>query len=215
MEIKGVIFDMDGVLVDNSDIHIEAFVLFCKRHGISADLDYLRTLFGMGNEEIMPRVFGKELTNDEISQYAEEKEEVYREIFAERIEPLKGLVDFLKEIKSKGIKIAVGSSGMAKNVNFVLEKCGIASYFDAIANGDMVERAKPDPAVFLIAADLLNLSPSQCVVFEDSFAGIQAARSAGAKVVAVATTYPRERHNDYDMIIDDFSQITYCDLEKL
>ena len=205
--IKGVIFDMDGVLVDNRDIHIEAFVIFCRRYGLDMNTDRLMPLFGMGNEDIMTAIFGHPLPAEDVERYSQEKEAIYREIFAERIEPVAGLVDLLAGLKERGVKIAVGSSGMRANVDFVLEKCGIREYFDAIADGDHVTRAKPDPEVFLLAASMLGLSGGECLVFEDSFAGIAAARAAGARVIALATTFPRERHYDYDMIIDDFTQI--------
>ncbi len=206
--IKGVIFDMDGVLVDNSEIHVEAFATFCGKYGVVITEQKLKSLFGMGNEDIMPAIFGREMDSDEIGRLAEEKEEIYRDIFASSIKPLAGLKSILEELKKRGIKIAVGSSGMEKNVNFVLEKCGIADYFTAIANGDMVKRAKPDPAIFLKAAALLGLEPAECMVFEDSFAGVEAARRAGMKVIVLATTFAREAHSDYDAIIDDFTQIT-------
>lgn len=205
---KAVIFDMDGVLVDNSEIHVEAFVIFCQRYGINMAHDALKTFFGMGNDEIIPAVLGREIGAEELAALADEKEALYREIFASRIAPMAGLVDMLEGLKQRGVKIAVGSSGSQQNVDFVLSKCGIAPYFDAIANGDMITRAKPDPEVFLLAASLLGVAPEDCVVFEDSFAGIKAARTAGMGVVAVSTTYTREEHGDYDAIIDDFTQIS-------
>ena len=206
--IKGVIFDMDGVLVDNSDIHVEAFVKFCDIHNVEITEQKLKSLFGMGNEDIMPCVFGREMDSEEIDRLAQEKEAIYRDIFADKIEPMAGLKSILEQLKQRDIKIAVGSSGMAKNVDFVLAKCGIASYFSAIANGDMVKKAKPSPEIFLKAASLLNLEPSECVVFEDSFAGVEAARRAGMKVIVLATTFARSEHKDYDILIDDFTQIT-------
>lgn len=205
---KAVIFDMDGVLVDNSSIHFEAFVIFCKRHGIEMTTDALKPYFGMGNDEIIPGLFGRKIETEELNKLAEEKEEIYRDIFAERIKPMAGLIDMLEALKAKGVKIAVGSSGNTPNVNFVISKCNIASYFDAIANGDMISNAKPDPEVFLLAAKMLDTKPEDCVVFEDSFAGIAAARSAGMSVVALTTTYTREEHKDYDLIIDDFTQVS-------
>lgn len=210
--IKAVIFDMDGVLVDNSPVHTESFIIFCKRYGIELTSDALLPYFGMGNDEIMPGIFGREMDKEEIDRLADEKEQVYREIFENRIKPHTGLVEILQELKSRGVKLAVGSSGIEKNVNFVLEKCGIASYFDAIANGDMISHAKPDPEVFLLAAKLLGERPEDCVVFEDSFAGVKAANAAGMKVIALTTTYPREQHTNCDGIIDDFTQISVDDL---
>ncbi len=205
--IKGVIFDMDGVLVDNRDIHIEAFLIFCRRHGIDIDTERLMPLFGMGNDDIMTALFGRSLPAENVDRYSKEKESIYREIFAERITPTPGLVDLLKGLRGRGVKIAVGSSGMRANVDFVLDKCGIKEYFDAIADGDMITRAKPDPEVFVLAASLMGLTGGECLVFEDSFAGIAAARAAGSPVIALATTFTRERHRDYDMIIDDFTEI--------
>lgn len=204
---KAVIFDMDGVLVDNSSIHLESFIIFCKKHKIEMNEEILKPYFGMGNDEIIPAIFGREMDKEEIDRLADEKEEVYRDIFIARIKPHKGLVAMLDALKERGVKIAVGSSGISKNVNFVLEKCGISSYFDAIANGDMIKNAKPDPEVFLLASKLMGIEPKDCVVFEDSFAGVKAARSAGMKVIALTTTYSKDEHKDYDYIIDDFTQI--------
>lgn len=206
--IKGVIFDMDGVLVDNSAIHVEAFVEWCKRRNIDFASEKLIALFGLGNDDILKVVMNNDnLTKEEIDLYANEKEAIYREMFEATIEPMGGLIELLKQLKERGVKIAVGSSGMRKNVNFVLDRCGIASYFDAIADGDMVVRAKPDPEVFLKAASLLGLEPAECLVFEDSFAGVKAARSAGMKVIVLTTTYAAERHDDYDDLIADFTEI--------
>lgn len=206
--IKGVIFDMDGVLVDNSAIHVEAFVEWCRRRNVAFAPEDLKNLFGLGNDDILRVILNNEnLTKEEIDLYANEKEAIYREMFETTIEPMGGLVVLLKQLKERGVKIAVGSSGMRKNVNFVLERCGITSYFDAIADGDMVVKAKPDPEVFLKAASLLGLEPAECLVFEDSFAGVKAARAAGMKVVVLTTTYAAELHGDYDDLIADFTEI--------
>lgn len=212
MSKKGVIFDMDGVLVDNSEIHTDAFVIYCKRHGMELDREMMRPFYGMGNADIFAGLFQKSFTPEELVVMGEEKEAIYREIFEAQMEPQKGLIPLLEELKARGLKIAVGSSAMRKNVDFVLEKCGIADYFDAISCGDMVSKAKPDPEVFIIAAKLLGEDPRNCVVVEDAFAGIKAARAIGSRVVVLTTTYPREQHTDFDMLIDDFTQITADEL---
>ena len=146
---------------------------------------------------------------------AAEKEEIYREIFERTIAPAPGLVDFLKSLKSEGFKTAVGSSGNTPNVNFVLSKCGITPYFDAIANGDMITHGKPDPEVYLLAAKKLGLDPAECIVAEDAPVGIEAARRAGCAVVAIASTFDRSALFDYDLLIDNFTQISTDDLRKL
>lgn len=212
MSKKAVIFDMDGVLVDNTEFHIEAFVIYGKRHGADIKGEMIRPYFGMGNSDIFPVLFNKEFTPEEIAVMSEEKEIIYRDIFDSKIQPQKGLIKLLDTLKARGIKMAVGSSAMRKNVDFVLEKCGIADYFDAISCGDMISKAKPDPEVFIIAAKLLGEEPKDCVVVEDAFAGVKAARTIGSRVVALTTTYPREQHTDFDLLIDDFTQITVDEL---
>ena len=207
---------MDGVLVDNARIHVEAFMEWCRRHGVPFEESRIRQLFGMGNDDIFRAILGEEnLSQEKIEKYSQEKEKIYREIYAPTIRPVAGLVDLLQGLKARGVKPAVGSSGMRANVDFVLEKCGIGQYFDAISDGDMITRAKPDPQVFLLGAQLLGLPPADCFVIEDSFAGIEAARRAGMKVVAMATTYKRGEHKDYDLLIDDFTEIDADSLLRL
>lgn len=210
--IKAVIFDMDGVLADNRDLHIKAFTTWCAAHGMTITAKDLLPLFGMGNDEIFPAVFKSDLTPSQIEQYGQEKEALYRQLAATELKPLAGLVDFVTSLKQAGIKVAVGSSGMKKNVDMVVAACGLEGQFDAISNGDMVEKAKPAPDVFFLAAKLVGVEPKDCFVFEDSFAGIAAARAAGMGVGAVATTFSRGEHSDYDILIDDFTGLTY---EKL
>ncbi len=208
---RGVIFDMDGVLVDNRDIHMEAFRILCKKYDIDLPREKLFSVFGMGNDEIFPILLPKKLIEEKgIRPLAEEKEAIYRKIFEETITPTPGLVPFLHALKKEGFRTAVGSSGMAANVRFVLEKCHIADCFDAIVNGDMVTHCKPDPEIFLTASRLLGVPPSQCVVIEDSFAGIQAARNAGMAVIAMATTFSKEKlaSTDNDLIVSDFTPLT-------
>ncbi|MEG1554146.1 MAG: HAD family phosphatase [Rikenellaceae bacterium] len=209
---SAVVFDMDGVLVDNTEIHIDAFVIYCKRYGMDMKREMLRPFFGMGNDDIFPAIFNKKFTPSEIAVMAEEKELIYRDIFASKIKPQNGLIKILEDLKAKGIKMAVGSSAMRKNVDFVLDKCGIGGYFDAISCGDMISKAKPDPEVFVLAASLLGVKTTDCVVIEDAFAGVKAARAIGSRVVVLTTTYPRDQHTDFDVLIDDFTQITADEL---
>lgn len=210
---------MDGVLVDNRDIHLEAFRIFARRYGIAVTDGQLMPLFGMGNEDIIPAILPAEVVAGRgVDALADEKETVYREIYAARIEPNRGLLDFIDLLDSLGIRKAVGSSGQKANVDFVLDRCGISERFDAVVNGDMVAAAKPAPDIFLRAAGDMGLDPASCVVIEDSFAGLLAARRAGMKAIAMATTFPAERlasESDNDMIVPDFTAIDRAALEAL
>lgn len=216
---KGVIFDMDGVLVDNMEVHKIVFEKFCRKYGCEInDTDWERYA-GKGNDEIIPMVMPAHIVAEYGAEaLGHEKEAMYREYYAPFIAPVAGLVELLESLRRAGIKMAVGSSGEKANVDFVLEKCGIAHYFDVAVNGDMVARRKPDPAIFLLAAQKLGLEPQECVVFEDSFSGMEAARRAGMAFIALATTSDRKTIEKSDahplMIIDNFRGLTAADIEK-
>lgn len=210
--IKAALFDMDGTLVDNTPVHIRAFEIFCARYGV---VDWQRKLsgaFGMGNDDILRLIMPDEVIREKgLQALADEKEAIYREIYAPRIKPMDGLRELLEAFRTAGIRCAVGSSGCRANVDFVLEMCGISSYFEARISGDRVSRCKPDPEIYLTAAAALGVTPGECVVFEDAPAGIEAARRAGAgRIVALATTLPVEEllpEADVDYLIPDFRWI--------
>ncbi len=213
--IRGAIFDMDGVLVDNRDAHIEAFAMLFQKYGVPFDREKFMPCFGMTNDLIFDRLAPELLEKYPLEQLSREKETYYRNIFEKTIAPTRGLVDFLEDLKEHRVKIAVGSSGNMDNVNFVLSCCRVSEYFDAIANGDMISHGKPHPEVYLLAARLLGLNPEECVVIEDAPVGIEAARRAGMAVVALATTFLRNQIPDYDILVDDFTQISYEDVMEL
>ncbi len=207
---------MDGTLVANTPYHIRAFALFCQRYGVEGWEEKLASVFGMGNDDIMRVIMPEVVREKGVDALAEEKEAIYREIYAPDIRPVEGLARALAALHGAGIRCAVGSSGCKANVDFVLDRCDVARWFDARISGDMVRRCKPDPEIYLKAAAALGVAPAECVVFEDAKAGIEAARLAGAgRIVALATTLGREeleREEGLFAIIDDFDGL---DLETL
>ena len=143
---KAAIFDMDGTLVANSPVHIRAFEIFCARYGVTDWREKLANGFGMGNDDIMRLVMPEEVIREKgLAALADEKEAIYREIYAPDIRPVEGLKELLERLRAAGIPCAVGSSGCKANVDFVLDSCAIRPYFDAAISGDMVSRCKPDP----------------------------------------------------------------------
>ena len=215
---KAALFDMDGTLVDNSPVHVRAFELFCARYGVTDWKAKLADSFGMGNDDIMRAVMPEEIIREKgIAALADEKEAIYREIYAPDIHPVEGLVELLERLRAAGVRCAVGTSGPKANMDFVLEKCAIGPYFDAKVSGDMVTRCKPDPEIYLKAAEALRLRPEECVVFEDARAGIEAGDRAGMKVVALATTLSREEleRTAATLVIDDFTQMSVERLRSL
>lgn len=217
--LKGVIFDMDGVLVDNAHIHIEALEIFMGRLGVDGWQENILDCFGMGSNEIWHLLLPEHILKQKsLGEWTYEKEAIYREIYASRIKEVNGLSALLKSLNDCGIRCAVGSSACSENVRFVLEKCNIEQYFALTVCGDDVTRCKPDPEIYLTAAAKLGLEPSECLVFEDAKAGIKAARNAGMKVVALATSLTRQTlaaETDTDAVIDDFTQTSTQQLKNL
>lgn len=216
--LKGLLFDMDGVLVNNLDIHRQAFAEFFRRYGVERTFDELNRHFGRGNDDIMGELMPAEIVaRVGIRELGNQKEAIYREIYAPTITPQAGLIEFLEEAEREGLVSAVGSSGFMANVDFVLDKCAIRRFFTATVAGDQVTRCKPDPEIYLTAAAKLGLKADECIVFEDAEAGIEAGKRAGMRVVALATTFDRAflERTDADLIINDFRDISVAKLREL
>lgn len=216
---KGAIFDMDGVLVDNIKVHMEAFTEYARRHGVEADTSIVMSMSGRSNAEIFEKLFPREVVERVgTKRLGDEKEEIYREIYAPALAPARGLVDFLTEIKGHGVRLAVGTSAPRANLDFVLDGLGLRSDFDVVVDADMVTRCKPDPEIYLRAMHGLGLRAEECLVFEDAIAGIEAAHAAGIRVVALSTSIAAERLEQTQGVIlavPDFRNIGFEQLNDL
>lgn len=210
---------MDGVIMDNMREHAEVFRLFAERYGVTIPDNDFVAYAGKGNDEIIPMLLPETLIEEMgIQTLSDEKEALYREYYAPRMKPMKGLVRFLADLRCAGLRCAVGSSSPKENVAFALDKLGLEEMFAAAVNGDMVTHRKPDPEIFLTAAEKLGIAPSECLVVEDALMGIKAARAAGMKVVALTTTTSREQlaaEGHPDLIVDDFCGLMVEALNKL
>ena len=211
--IRAAIFDMDGTLVDNSEVHVKAFERFCASYGVTDWEEKMKSAFGMGNDDIMRRILPESLIREKgLQALADEKEAVYREIYAPTIAPVAGLVELLEHLQQAGIRCAVGSSGYRTNVDFVLDKCNLERFFEVKISGDRVSHCKPDPEIYRTAAAALGVEPAECIVFEDAEAGFEAARRAGiGRIVAIATTLSREKLSELSglyAVVSDYREIT-------
>ncbi|MDX9848497.1 MAG: HAD family phosphatase [Tenuifilaceae bacterium] len=203
---KAVIFDMDGVIVDNHHYHVAAFSEFCKLKGIPfSEGEFRVKYFGKSNHEIFSGLLHREISKEESALLGDEKEAIYRQIYKEHITPVSGLIDFLRLLKGNSINIAVGTSAGSQNLDFVLSNLNIRHFFDAQVDSSYVERGKPNPDIFLKAAERLGVKPSECLVFEDSVSGIQAAHAAGMDVVALLTTHKRDELPLVSLYVEDFT----------
>ncbi len=196
------LFDLDGVVIDSMPLHTDAWRIYLERQGIFSD-DIARQMHGRRNDEIVSALFGAHLTPAEVFQHGAAKEALFRELMTPQLELqlVPGVVPFLR--RCADVPTALGSNAEPKNIDFVLDGAGIRASFDAIVDGHQVTRAKPCPDIYLRAAELLGVPPRHCIVFEDSPAGIQAGRDAGALVVGVQT-YPGELP-PVDLLIRDFT----------
>jgi beta-phosphoglucomutase len=203
-----VIFDMDGVIVDNGNYHKLAWGEFCNRHKISFSEEKFRTVFfGRTNEEVLPDLFRRRLTNKEIEEFGNEKEAVYREIYRPELKAAPGFIQFLNELKENDVPVGIATSAPKENVNFILQGLEIKNLIDVVVDDSMVSKGKPHPEIYIKTASLLKSSPENCVVFEDSLSGTQAAYNAGTKVVAVTTTLPAAEHKFAHRVIEDFREV--------
>lgn len=202
-----VLFDMDGVIVDTNPWHLISLYEFCTAKGIDLEENYIKAhIFGRANHEWIAEIFPK-LNAQQILEYGLEKELMFRQIFQPHLLPVKGLTGFLKELKRNSIKIALATSAPMVNVDFVLNGLGISSYFDSVVNATPDEKGKPHPDIFLKAARSISSRPDQCVVIEDSIAGIQAGIDAGCKVIGITTTHTRDELDSTDLVIENFQQL--------
>ena len=185
---------MDGVLVNNTRAHVRAFEIFCKRYGVEEWQRKLQTSFGMGNDDIMRQILPEEIIREKgLKALGEEKEAIYREVYAPEIRPVRGLVDLLEELRRRGIPCAVGSSGCRENVDFVLGNCGIADYFSCIVSGDRVTRCKPDPEIYRRVREKLGCRFEELIFVDDKPKNTKAAAELGIHAV---TFNPQTIAND-------------------
>ena len=186
--MKAVIFDLDGVIVSTDDCHYEAWKKMADEEGIYFDKTINNRLRGVSRMESLEIVLEravKEYSDEEKLQLAERKNGYYKE-FITKLTPndiLPGAKENLEELRKNGIKIAIGSS--SKNTPVILKQIGLDNYFDAVSDGNNITNSKPDPEVFLKAADMLSIPYSECMIVEDADAGIEAGKRAGMKTLSV------------------------------
>lgn len=211
----GVLFDWDGVVIDSSPEHERSWELLAGERGLPLPEGHFKAGFGKKNEVIIPSLGWAE---DPllVRELADRKEELYRGLVAERgVNILPGARELLEALKEVGIPRSVASSTPRGNLEALFAATGLDTLFDAVVCGDDVTHGKPDPEVFIKAAAALGLDRDNVVVIEDAFAGIEAARRGGMKVVAVATTHPVELLKDCDLAVTSLLEVTPLILEKL
>ncbi len=189
---RGVIWDLDGVLADTAEAHFQAWAAALAAHSIPFDRPAFDHVFGMNNTDTLTELLGRAPTPEELEGIAGHKERTFRQLAGRLVHPMPGALRLLDELEGADWLQALASSAPRENIDLLVDAFGIHRYFTAILSGDGLPAGKPDPALFLAAAEGLRLPPERCVVVEDSPAGVEAARHAGMSCIAVATTRPRE-----------------------
>jgi beta-phosphoglucomutase-like phosphatase (HAD superfamily) len=190
LPVEALIFDMDGTMIDSMPFHAQSWLTFTQRHGLSIDLpDVMRRTTGRNGAECMAELFGREISPAESLALVLEKESIYRELFSPVFTEVAGFKAFSQQALVRGLKVGVGTAGDQHNIAFAFSHLKMASTPHAVVGGDEGLPGKPEPAIFLEAARRMNTRPGACIVFEDAPFGIEAARRAGMRAVAICTTH--------------------------
>jgi beta-phosphoglucomutase family hydrolase len=211
-----VLFDMDGVIIDSNPYHKDAWLEFCRRYQVELkEEDVPRYIYGKTNKAALVDVFQREFSPEESFRLSEEKEAIYRELHRADIRLIEGLGDLLEAFRQHHIPLAVCTNAPVANLDFTLEETGIRSYFQVLIDASKVSKGKPDPEIYLKAAQLLSMPPNRCIVMEDSTVGVEAGLRAGMKVVGITTTHTRQELAHTHLVIDDFRELTVEQLAAL
>ena len=203
---QGIIFDLDGVLVHTDEMHYQAWKQIAERVGAPFDRNINNRLRGVARMDCMDIILEglPPIPYEQRLALAEDKNAIYRGLLghlsADDVDP--DVTAVLNELRECGVKLAIGSS--SKNAGFILEKTGLVRYFDAISDGNNITRSKPDPEVFLKAAEYLSLRPCECAVVEDAFAGVDAAKAGGFYSIGIGDA---SRYDKADMKISRFLEL--------
>jgi HAD superfamily hydrolase (TIGR01549 family) len=187
-KVTALIFDMDGTMVESMPAHAKSWEMFRERHHLEISVDeILERTTGRNGIECVRILLGDDIPDDEAKRLIDEKEADYRKIFALEFNEVAGFSEFARRAQARGLKIAVATAGDRNNLHFVLER--VHAKPEAQVRGDQGLPGKPEPDIFLKAAQMLGAEPAECIVFEDAPFGIEAAKRAGMRAVAICSTH--------------------------
>ncbi len=199
--IQCLLWDLDGVLADTGEFHYQSWNKALSEFGIPFTRTFFQSHFGQNNHSTLAQLLGDDHTPELLDEISDRKEQYFRSLTRGQVQLLPGVRQWLDSFSKLGVKMAIASSAPQENIEVLVDELAIRSYFDALISGHLLP-GKPEPDVFLLAARLMGASPEKCVVIEDSIAGIEAARRAGMKCLAVTTTNSPEALAQADWIVE-------------
>lgn len=208
MGIEAVIFDLDGTLIDNNAFHLQSWKQYLKdidKH--ISEVEYKAHINGRTNKDAVEYIYGRQMSDEEAMIYTLQKEKIYRTIYQPFIKPVDGLLPLLEKLSELNIPMAIATSGIQVNIDFMFSHIPVQHYFKTIVNSAHIKAGKPDPEIYIKTAELLKVIPENCLVFEDAIVGVQAAKAAGMKVIAITTTHTSAELKEADMIIADYAAL--------
>ncbi len=212
----GLLFDMDGVVCDNMGAHVSAWRIFFRARGIEIETrEFLANTMGMPTRDVLSYYFKRAVPRAEAARLAEAKETLYRKLYAPKRRAAPGLRRLLAASHAAGWGVGLGTGSKDDNVTFILDGLKLRRSFDAVVDGGEVEKGKPDPETFLRLADKLKVKPRDCVVFEDSLLGEEAARRAGMAVIAVTTSHRADEFRHAALAVRDFRKLATATVRAL
>lgn len=217
MNFHAFIFDLNGTMIDDMSYHQEVWYdILVNELGANLSKSEVKSQMYGRNDELIERVFGKgHFTAERINKISHEKEIRYQQLYKPHLQLIDGLEAFLIQAKNYEIPMAIGSAALPININFVLDQLNLHSYFKAIVSADDVLKSKPDPETYINAAKLLDVSPSQCLVFEDAPKGVEAALLAGMKSVVVTGLHAEDEFSKYNNVVQFIPDYTKLSVEHL
>jgi len=213
---KAVIFDMNGVIVNDERIHQESWRQLCNKYGLHLTEDEFKNqIFGRTEKDTLKYIFDRELTEKELADYSDERVKIAISIFQPQMALADGLLALLYELDNSQLPTAIATSSRQQYTDFILDNLKIRHFFQEIVTAEDITHGKPSPEIYFLAAKRLDIDPKFCVVFEDTLSGIKSVQSAGMKVVAITTTHTKSELISADNVVNSFTEVSVQFLQNL